>query len=444
MEKIRIGNDIEVLWAIYAGEGINEAPYDLTGRNLSLYMNGSFGRIPLEGVTTEGHILRCMFWGKDQMYLGKYSLELVENEGLEGMHTVDECDAFQLVRCSCETDNNPEGRLECIHLQFRGSISVGFPTIGGESIVIDSALSTTSTNPVQNKVVTKAINELNEKVDGFDSGIQEAVSAANAAQTEVGIMKGQVEELNTKVDEIIGNILFPTVNPTFTAPSASISLVGYVSVKEVGAEAPKLENFSTSFNAGQIMLGGEKQNNRAGDLDTDKSFVYIGDDPTNRVPSDSVLTTIGEGNIEYTYRAFYNEGPQPVDNNGNKYSTPLAAGYVDSAAVLVNGTWPWYASTASASAENPVVKQSLVSWSSILGAMSTGKFTVQPSGTLPQVFKLPRPLVALQMLNTISGQMNTIGTTDYTESTEVINGRTYYIYIYNGAARGSVTLLATF
>lgn len=36
MEKIRKGNDIEVQWAIYAGYGINEAPYDLTGRNLTL------------------------------------------------------------------------------------------------------------------------------------------------------------------------------------------------------------------------------------------------------------------------------------------------------------------------------------------------------------------------------------------------------------------------
>ena len=32
MEKIRKGNDIEVQWAIYAGYGINEAPYDLTRR----------------------------------------------------------------------------------------------------------------------------------------------------------------------------------------------------------------------------------------------------------------------------------------------------------------------------------------------------------------------------------------------------------------------------
>lgn len=80
--------------------------------------------------------------------------------------------------------------------------------------------------------------------------------------------------------------------------------------------------------------------------------------------------------------------------------------------------------------------------------MSTGNFTLQPSGTLAQVFKLPRQLKTLQMLNTVSGVMETIGTTDYTETTETITiggtDVTYYVYTYNGSTRGEVTLLAKF
>ena len=52
------------------------------------------------------------------------------------------------------------------------------------------------------------------------------------------------------------------------------------------------------------------------------------------------------------------------------------------------------------------------------------------------------------MLNTVSGNMETTSKSVYTETTETItiNGtsRTYYVYTYNGATRGSVTLKATF
>ena len=82
--------------------------------------------------------------------------------------------------------------------------------------------------------------------------------------------------------------------------------------------------------------------------------------------------------------------------------------------------------------------------------MSTGQFTVQPSGTLPQVFKLPRKLHTLQLKNALNGQMETVSdvSKDYTESTETINiggtNVTYYVYTYKGSTRGSVTLLAKF
>lgn len=214
MEKIRKGNDIEILWAIYAGSGINEAPYDLTGRKLSLYLRNQFGRIKVEGFETERHILRFVYFGKDQKHIGTYSLELVENDGLEDMHTVDECDAFALVNCSCDADNDREGRVECVHLQFRAQMSVWFPASGGGTdIVVDNVLSETSENPVQNKVVTHAINglkdsvkalsqsveELGEKVEGYDEAIADAISRSNNAVEAVQNMTAQIEEISEYV-----------------------------------------------------------------------------------------------------------------------------------------------------------------------------------------------------------------------------------------------------
>lgn len=432
MEKIRIGNDIQVRWAIYTAE---KEPYGLEGRNIAIYLTNVYGRKQIEGVTVAENVVNFTIYGKEQVHLGKYSIELVENEGSKGMHTVDVCDAFLLVKCSCQAETDQDGKIECITLPLTSELS-----IGASNIVIDDELSLESENTVQNKVITKAINELSQNINIYSDKVNDAIKQASEAKQQASNMQTQLNSLNLKVDDLIDELLYPVVVPILTEPSAVISLTGYNSTQEVGAAAPGAENFSTEFNPGQITLNGVKQNDRAGNLDTNNSFIYYGQNAANVIlPSE-----VAEGNTLYQYRAAYAEGPQPKDSKGNDYSTPLPAGYVDSAAIAVNGTWPWYASTSLATAESQVVKQALVSWSKTVGAMSTGKFTLQPSGTLPQVFKLPRKLQTLQMLNTISGQMDTIGTSDYTESTETINGRTYYIYTYNGSARGSVTLLAKF
>lgn len=500
MEKIRKGNDIKVQWAIYAGTGINEAPYDLTGKNLSLYLKNQFGRTEVYDFTTEKHVLSFMFWGKNQQNTGVYSIMLVENEGREGMHTVDECDAFQLVSHSCETGGESEGRVECVHLQFRANMGITIPANGGGSeIVVDNVLSDTSENPVQNKVITSEINRINRKmqsleetVSGFEDN-SEAIKANEKAIRETGervsTLSDKVDELNEKVDNIkpsegadviyessiedktlempsavgglgkgttveslegktfsqmFDDILFPTVNPTFSAPTASIAFKDYTSIKEVGSTAPMASNFTTGYNAGAITLNGVKQNNRGGAIDSASSFIYVNGDADNKV----LPAKVSLGSTTYKYRAAYGEGAQPKDNKGNNYDAPLAAGYVDSSAITLNGTYPWFASTASASSENPVAKQSLVAWNTTAGSMSTGNFELQPSGTLQQVFKLPRKISTLQMLNTVSNKMETIGLGDYNETTETINiggvDVTYYVYTYKGAVRGSVTLSAKF
>ena len=256
--------------------------------------------------------------------------------------------------------------------------------------------------------------------------------------TTVGSLEGKT------YDELFDGILFPTVNPTFTSPSASIKLTGYTSIREVGSDAPVKDNFITGFNSGSIDLNGSKQSGRSGDLIEDDSFIFYG----NSIENTELPESVALGDTSYKYHAAYAEGPQPKNNKGVDYSSPLPAGSVDSSAVTVNGTYPWFASTSAATVSSPVVKQDLISWNSTAGNMVTPKFEVQPSGTVPQVFKLPRQLKTLQMLNTVSGNMETIGTSAYSETTEVIeingNPREYFVYTYNGEARGSVTLIAKF
>lgn len=276
----------------------------------------------------------------------------------------------------------------------------------------------------------------------YESAIEDKTIAMTSSYgdftkgTTVGDLEGKT------YNELFDGILFPTVNPTFNSPSASIKLNEYSSIQEVGAVAPVEDNFTVSFNAGSINLNGSKQEDRAGEQDLENSYIYTGNQ------NKDLPETVALGSTSYYYYATYAEGPQPKNNKGVDYSTPLAAGSVNSSAVSVNGTLPWFASTSAASAENPVIKQALVEWNTTLGNMVTPKFEVQPSGTLPQVFKLPRQLKTLQMLNTISGNMEIISTSAYTETKENINingtDYEYFVYTYKGEDRGSVTLIAKF
>lgn len=259
-----------------------------------------------------------------------------------------------------------------------------------------------------------------------------------------GIAKGtKVSALEGKThSEMFDEILFPTVNPTFTAPTASIAWKNYATVQEVGSAGPTSANFTTSYNAGAINLNGVKQANRGGTHDTANSFIYVNGDAANK----TLPATLALGATKFKYRAAFGEGPQPKNNKGGDYGSPLAAGTVDSAEISVNGTFPWYASTATAGV---LTKQSLVAWNATAGAMSSGEFTVQPhTAAAPQTFKLPRKAASLQMYNTVAGKFETVALSDWTETSasESVNGvsQTYYTYTYNGSARGSVKLIVKF
>jgi len=259
-----------------------------------------------------------------------------------------------------------------------------------------------------------------------------------------GISKGTtVGDLNGKtINQMFDDLLFPTVNPTFTPPSATIKFTDYAATQEVGATGPTNSNFVTNFNKGQITLNSTKQADRAGNLISGNSFIYVGNDPeTQALPA-----TVAEGNTTFKYRAAYEAGPQPKDNKGNKYGSPLSAGTVDSSAITLNGTYPWYASTATA---GTLTKQALIAWNATPGQMTTSRFVLQPhTSAAKQQIKVPRELTQMQMLNTVSNQMEVISFEDWTktEADEDVNeiSHHYYTYSYNGADRGSVTLIVKF
>ena len=324
---------------------------------------------------------------------------------------------------------------------------------GGEDLGVDKVVSNVELDTDPNKLKVSFNDGSSTTVDLPKPDLNYTSSIENKDLTMPNAVGGFAK--GTKVSDLEGksqnsmwdDLLFPTVNPTFTAPSASLSLKGYQSVVEAGVAGPNLTtNFTTGYNPGAIMLNGQKQANRGGALKAGESFIYVDGSEANRTTPEKIKL----GDTTFNYKAAYEAGPQPKDNKGNNYSTPLGAGTVVSGAVKVNGTYPWYATTQN----GQLTKQALVAWNNSAGSMQTPEFTVvaHNGANVKQTFKVPRKATELQMYNSVSGKWEVIsgfptaGGWAETHAEEDVNGTMvdYYTYTYSGEARASQKLKVKF
>lgn len=86
---LRIGNDANFEWSVKKVVGDEKVPYDLTGRNLQLFLVGRVDRIEVTDFVVNENVISWTFYGKDQQHTGIYNALLVENMGEERMVTVD-------------------------------------------------------------------------------------------------------------------------------------------------------------------------------------------------------------------------------------------------------------------------------------------------------------------------------------------------------------------
>ena len=165
MEKIRKGNDTKILWEIMQGNADSGIPYNLAGKNLSFYIKSFYKMEKVENFTVKGNVLQWTFAGKDQVYSGEYTLTLIENEGKEGMHTVDECKAFELVDCSCMEGGEAESHVRIETIRLKSGISVN-------SIVPDKKLDMDSGNVVENATIAKEFQRVDNDIEGVSDTVE--------------------------------------------------------------------------------------------------------------------------------------------------------------------------------------------------------------------------------------------------------------------------------
>lgn len=101
LKRLRIGKDFGLTWTIKAKNAGENAPYIPSSDSLLLLVT-PYNKVRAEGATFDGDTVRWIFRGKDQKHPGVYGLEFVENQGENGMVTIDTCKAFELVEHTCE------------------------------------------------------------------------------------------------------------------------------------------------------------------------------------------------------------------------------------------------------------------------------------------------------------------------------------------------------
>lgn len=276
-------------------------------------------------------------------------------------------------------------------------------------------------------------------------------------QTIGGINKGtKVSDLEgSTISQMFDNLLFPEVQPTIQAPSATIHFKDTFSsngVYEVGTTAPIAANFNTSFDRGTCTVVGQANKNRAGNLDSGNSFIYYGGNTsTKTLPAKVTL-----GTMQYNYYAAYAQGDTLVTSKGNKASVtpnPLPAGSVNSSNLTIFGTYPYYCNGQSASSSSgdsnfptsatPDTKLPLYKWTdTLVGA----KFASEAAtGTRMQfMYSNRKKVTKVEFYNSISGKWETFDTSNYNAESGIktysVQGtnETYNILTTTGPLSGSV------
>lgn len=286
--------------------------------------------------------------------------------------------------------------------------------------------------------VTKLLEEYGDltELSMYVSKLDDDIAMVNAVG---GIAAGtKVSDLSKvkSFSELFDDLLFPTVQPTITAPTASLSLTGYANLQEIGAAGPKANNFNKSWSQGSIKIGTKEQAKRAGDKLRDA--LYYG---TATSESQTELPeVVAKGVTNYYYRVYYAEGPQPLDSKGNNATsaTKLIAGSVFSSAVAVTGVYPFYANTTNES----FTKLKLT-------ADAYFECTLAAEGPNKHCIKLPHNITKIEMLNTLSNQYEEYAISNFTKTSEQIdvngNNVDYNVYTRNDAGfNGETTYKITY
>ena len=239
-----------------------------------------------------------------------------------------------------------------------------------------------STNPATYSWEAKAV-----QAGGGSGSLEQAITAAIDVG---GIKTNDSFPVGTSYDSMWDALLNPTLNPTFTNPSATLSGTGD---KLLEAGSTLVATITATFSRGSITPAYGTSGYRSGaatDYTLNSGVAQAGN---------TWSETVSAANRTFSAVVNYDAGEQPKDSKGNNYDSPLAAGSVTTNTVsyeFVDALW------ANTSNIGTIAKLSLVSKTAKQKDLSFPAQTVAN----PEVFDVPASwtVTAVQVKNDLSGQ----------------------------------------
>lgn len=242
-----------------------------------------------------------------------------------------------------------------------------------------------------------------------------------AAVTVGGITVGTQYEEGESLETILRDMLDPVMYPILTSPSATISATG-AKLLETGATLNTV--FTVTFNRGSINPAYGTSGYRSGAA---TGYSLNGGDAQSE---NTFSRTITSEQLTYRGTVEYGAGEQPKDSSGKDYSTPLAAGSVNTNTITYEFVDALWANTSNIAT---IAKLALVS----KGAKQKD-FTF-PAQTVanPEVFDVPASwtVTAIQVKNDLSGAyedaIDQFAVTNVTHNDAAGNAVNYKRYTFN-------------
>lgn len=319
---------------------------------------------------------------------------------------------LQSIVDSEEYKQNPQSRVEELLLEVKEVIEQGGGG-GGTTVVANPDGEATD-----DLIKIKVGSTIYAIPAGGGGSLTEAITVAVDVG---GISAGTTYAVGTPIEDIISDLLSPTLYPSFTNPSASLSGTGN-KLLETGATLAV--TLTATFNRGTINPAYGTSGYRAG-----AATGYTLNSGTEQAEN-TWSETVTASNRQFSASVAYAAGEQPKDSKGNNYSTPLAAGSVNTNVVSYDFVDAMWANTANIAT---VAKLSLVAKSTKQRDM------VFPAQTVadPEVFDIPASwsVTAVQVKNDLSGQYEDAAAqftvTDTTHNDAAGNSVAYKRYTFN-------------
>ena len=216
----------------------------------------------------------------------------------------------------------------------------------------------------------------------------ELTSPLTVSQALGGISAGTTYATGTTLETIIRQLLSPVLYPTFVSPSATLDATGDQLVEKGGTYNVVM---TATFDRGSISPAYGTSGYRSG-----AATGYSINGGTSQV-SNVFNVAVAEPTLSYVATVDYAIGDQPKDSSGGNYDYPLAAGSVNTNAIVYEFVDAMYANISSASA---MTKMPLIS-------KTAGRREMQfPATTTtdPECFDVPSSwtLTKIETLNPIS------------------------------------------